>query len=139
MSKRCFKCGEIKPLTEFYKHKQMADGHLNKCKSCTKSDVHQNREANIEKIREYDRDRSKLPHRVKARIDYAKKFKAEHPEKRKAHHAVNNAIRDGRMKKPDSCSRCGSTFRIEGHHTDYSKPLDVVWLCSACHSREHHS
>jgi hypothetical protein len=39
MEKQCFKCGEIKPLTEYYKHPKMADGHLGKCKSCTKNDT----------------------------------------------------------------------------------------------------
>ena len=37
--KVCFKCGIEKPLSEYYKHKKMADGHLGKCKDCTKNDT----------------------------------------------------------------------------------------------------
>lgn len=39
MEKICFKCSLLKPLEDFYKHKQMSDGHLNKCKVCTKNDT----------------------------------------------------------------------------------------------------
>lgn len=38
---------------------------------------------------------------------------------------------------PEACSVCGSTDRIHGHHEDYSRPLDVIWLCPIHHSWRH--
>lgn len=90
--KTCFKCNVAKPLGEFYRHPEMADGHLGKCRECTKNDTRMHRTA------------------------------------------VRNAVRDGRLiRKP--CEVCGAA--AETHHPDYSKPLEVMWLCLA-HYRKWH-
>ena len=54
-----------------------------------------------------------------------------------ARQSVHWSVKFGILKKPDSCSKCGDTRRIEGHHEDYSKPLEVIWLCSFCHRKLH--
>lgn len=41
--KTCFKCKETKPIDDFHKHPQMADGHLNKCKVCGNKDAAERR------------------------------------------------------------------------------------------------
>jgi ribosomal protein S27AE len=38
--------------------------------------------------------------------------------------------------KREPCSKCGEKI-AEKHHHDYSKPLDVTWLCRKCHMQEH--
>jgi hypothetical protein len=60
------------------------------------------------------------------------------PEKRAAQNTLNNAIRDGRLDKPEKCEECGrSAKKLNGHHEDYSQPLKVKWLCEICHSAKH--
>lgn len=132
--KKCFKCGAEKPLSEFYKHKAMADGHLGKCKDCTKKDVRLHRAEN-DSVREYDRKRAKDPRRRAAAAANAKKWAAENPEGYKAHYLVSNAIRDKRLVRLP-CEVCGSK-RSHAHHEDYSKPFDVRWLCALHHHRLH--
>jgi hypothetical protein len=135
--KVCFKCKQEKPLSEFYKHKAMADGHLNKCKECTKNDVAIHRESNIEAIRQYDRDRAKLPHRVENNTKRTKEYRELNPEKYSAHGKVARAVRAGAI-EVQPCAICGTFKRVEKHHPDYSKPLDVVFLCSVHHHAVHH-
>jgi hypothetical protein len=134
--KTCFKCGETKDRGEFYRHGQMGDGLLGKCKDCTKRDVRQHRMDNADALREYDRERSKRPERRAERTRRAYADRAKHPDKTSARYAVSNALRDGRLKKRP-CAFCGFDERVEAHHHDYSKPLDVTWLCSPCHRRFH--
>jgi hypothetical protein len=137
--KKCFKCDSVKPLGDFYKHPGMADGRVNKCKECNKVDVVENRLSNIDRYREYDKYRfANSPKRRKDIYERAERYSSLNPEKRKAHWAVNNAVRDRRLEKASECSMCGdSSGRIEGHHDDYSKPLEVVWLCKPCHYKIH--
>jgi ribosomal protein S27AE len=134
-SKECFKCKTDKPLEEFYRHKMMADGHLNKCKACAKFDVSKNRQDNLESKREYDRERSRLSHRMELRARVTKAWRAEDLRRQQCHNAVRRAILDGRLVK-SPCTRCGEVKSL-AHHEDYDKPLDVMWLCQPCHKQRH--
>jgi hypothetical protein len=69
---------------------------------------------------------------------YARKaqdaWRKKYPEKRRAHQQVYWAVKNGALVRPDTCSRCGVVCRVEASHNDYSKPLDVEWLCHRCHT-----
>lgn len=149
--KRCFKCGEEKLYSCFYKHSQMKDGYLNKCKDCTKADVSKNYRDNIEHYKEYERYRAVLKHRIEAKKRYSvtvkgkiagnkakRKWVEANPIKRLCAVVVRNAVRRGGLIKPKFCETCGiESKRIHGHHCDYAFPLDVMWLCSKCHAKWH--
>ncbi len=65
------------------------------------------------------------------------RWQRKNPEKRKVHRILYIEVRAGRMVRPTECSRCGLTAsRIDGHHEDYRKPLDVIWLCKRTFRRD---
>ena len=132
--KTCFKCDKEKPLADFYKHPQMGDGHLNKCKACTRADsaAHRRSPRFREKVLAYDRKRGnrRTPQDMQ-------NYRKENRKETRARSLVSSAVRCGRLDKPDRCSHCHTVTKIVGHHPNYDKPLEVVWLCHACHNQLH--
>ena len=133
-TKTCFKCRCEKPLGAFYRHSQMADGHLNKCIECTKKDVRVHRAVNLEKVRAYDRARASTQKRSEKNFFVSKAWRAEHPDRARAQSRVSYALRTGKI-NPLPCLVCGE--KAVAHHPDYSRPLDVVWLCQPHHKQAH--
>jgi len=56
---------------------------------------------------------------------------------RRARWRIKGALASGRLSRSEACSTCSGPGPIEAHHPDYDRPLDVVWLCHACHMRCH--
>lgn len=134
--KRCFKCAESKPEAEFYRHPQMADGLLGKCKTCTKRDVRANYQSRHEQYRERVRQRyhGDPAYRATVLASVARVTRAK-PAKTRARQLVARALRAGTLAR-GACEVCGATARVEAHHDDYARPLEVRWLCFV-HHREH--
>lgn len=154
MTKKCIKCGMIKDLNSFYKHPQMKDGCLNKCKDCCIKESIIN--SKKESVKRYNRNRPNKTERNEKNKLRMKKLKIEnyekyneivtkqrknyrqnHPEKYKATAILNESLRKGEIIKSDFCMFCNKVCNTEAHHQDYSKPLDVIWLCSECHHNLH--
>ena len=121
MDKQCKICGSLKAPTDFYANDKT-------CKVCRCAKVRANRAAKIDHYREYERKRG---YHGNGLNDARKKY----PNQYKAQTAVNNAIRDGRL-QAKSCQVCGCEI-THAHHDDYSKPLDVRWLCPRHHNEWH--
>ena len=112
------------------------------CADCWCNKVKERRDANIEAYRARDRARNDNPKRVEARklyqlslskekkLEYNKKYFGKFPEKRSAHVFLGNAVRDGKIKKPSNCEKCGAECTqpksLHAHHVNYSRPLDVT-------------
>jgi len=100
-------------------------GHSSTCNQCTRP------RKRAEASRYRDRNRSKV--NAKQR----RKRSAVDPYKRRCRSALQNAVADGKVKRPNSCSECGWVGPVHGHHKDYSRPMDVEWLCPICHGKRH--
>ncbi len=57
--------------------------------------------------------------------------------KRKAYKEYEAAMKNGILTRPDACENCGESGYVYGHHEDYHKPVDIMWLCGSCHRKRH--
>ncbi len=151
LNKQCGSCKEIKPLSDFHKRKKGKDGRQSYCKICDakatskylkseKGKLYMKQwgssEAGFNSYRKYLEGKGKQKH-----VQYARQQREKYPDKCKARTHINNAIRRGDIKRPDSCERCGiipklavdGRSSIQAHHADHSRPFIVEWLCIDCH------
>lgn len=135
--KVCRDCRQSKPISDYYRQQQMADGHLNSCKACVCLRVKARYSSEFEKVQQYEKHRHATPERKVKLALYQKNRRAKFPEKIKARERLNNAIRDGRITR-QPCEVCGTTNRVQGHHTDYQKWNVVRWLCFEHHRKIGH-
>ena len=79
---------------------------------------------------------SVLPEATRAGV---RRWRRAHPEGPRAHKLVYEAVRLGKIERPERCEGCGRGVRLHGHHDDYTKPLQIRWLCGSCHRLAHRS
>lgn len=76
-----------------------------------------------------------------ANRDKANKWQLEwrknHKIEARAHRMIRDHVRRGNIIRPNECEICKLECKPDGHHTDYSKPLEVMWLCKTCHAHQH--
>ncbi len=147
MARPCKDCGDTPDVARFYA------GVPQRCAECHKQSVRKNRTEKaayyqdfdaMRYVRDYEKRRSF--HAAYAKTERGKTairrgqlaYIVRNPERRAAHISLGNALRAGKVIRPKECQDCGTVARIQGHHDDYSKPLDVRWLCVPCHTKAHH-
>lgn len=149
--KLCPHCKIGKPLDEdFQKNKARCGGFNSWCKACSKPQQQQWARNHPEKVRasqqrwneqhpeaakqKQRRYRQAHPELVAQRTTYERHT---HPERVKARKAVYYALKTRKILKPSMCQHCGETKPLQAHHKDYSRLLDVEWLCVRCHTLHH--
>jgi len=119
-TKKCSTCKQIKLVSQFYKNKSASDGLYSNCKNC-----------HIKATRKYDATTKGYQNRLLIN----RRLYHRYPERARARNLLRRAVFQGKIVKPATCSQCGNNGQLHGHHSDYSKPFEVEWLCPKCHRK----
>lgn len=149
-AKTCNRCRELKQPEQFYINPSSSDGRRSHCIICSKQTYYKFyaknsdrlrakteawRQENLGRVAAYRRDwYSRNPKHVRKSID---DWRARNPLKAAAHFAVMYALKGGHIQR-SPCAVCGSE-KVQAHHHDYTKPLEVEWLCAPHHGLAHRS
>lgn len=137
--KRCTSCGHQRERAEFHRVRASKDGRDSRCKPCKAPIELAYRRKHAEKKRRLSKEwRLNNPERVAA---HQKIRERKFPEKHRARRILKEAVKYGKVEKPTVCPRCGvdevPAVEMHAHHHDYSKPLEIEWVCRSCHNKEH--
>ncbi len=130
--KKCSECKEDKMLSEFYRDRTQVDGHHGYCKKCSSIARYKNREKTRKHVREWLREN------IKKHPEYNQRSRERLIKlgRDKVYSEYQTALKKGIIKK-EPCKICKKKYRVNGHHPDYSKPLEVIWLCPIHHKQLH--
>lgn len=146
--KKCKRCLIEKEENLFGLFKRSKDGLNRYCKICMNFFSKVYSDKNREKIRQKKRDKYKIEsvsilkkendrRKTDAWRKHHNEYQKKHRLSRDARQILRRAVSKGLISKNINCENCFSDVFIEAHHKDYSKPLEVVWLCRACHKSLH--
>lgn len=115
--------------------KENRERRLEQSRKWYRNNLEKARDMSLEATRKY----LNTDHGKKKRNERSAKWDKENPEKRRVHDRTMYAVQTGKLIRPNVCSKCGKECKPQAHHEDYSKALEVIWLCSQCHFYLHHS
>ena len=131
-TRKCWKCGEVKELlTDFGVDKTRTKNRSYVCKKCdagrTQEKYVKNRNTVLTRYKKY--------YKANRQRYIERNREVEKTQKHKARYLLRMAVASGEITKK-GCVICGRS-PSEGHHFDYKKPFDIIWLCRLHHGQIH--